>query len=1546
MPPAAPPPTPKRPPTPAGGTTTYAYATLNQSVPLGDPSVPRGKATITHRNGNVEELFVNERQHHIITRQMTRGLRPGEPQYFETVSEYNADGQLIRRVFPEGNEVRYRYGTSGRGAQKNVVEVRKVAGPRGGGEDIVRTYGYEPLFNRMLWETGPRGNATGFVPPIGAASAARYTTTYRYDYQEGSAAVPEAVEFGVDLSAVPRGLGDLNGDGATDQVAGNRVVSIRPAVALLANSSEAVRLGGTSQQILTQTRYNDRGQVTHVIDPEGNVHTNAYHAENDPDGDGQRTRGTYFRPSIENRGYLAVQTVDAEPSPRRTAAADPAVLATRFLYDAVGRPIRVTDPRGVVTTFEHNAWDLAVEMVRGADVTEAVASGELLGPASALGYRTRRYYDLNGRTTRVDVENRGGFTPGAGPWLSTRYTYDILDNKLVESKEVDESTALETRFGYDPSELLVSITKPEGNVDRYTFDERNLVLSFTRGDGSADAATETYDYDGNGNLVARTDAADNDGDGQPELWTYAYDGFNRETTVTDFLGNEATSTFDVASNRIRKTVMGHPAGQPAGANVLLSRTEIAHDELRRVFRVDRDLFVASGFAPSRQPDLRDGDSDGTVTRFIEHDALSRRTFTVEDDGEAGAVIYDGAGRVVERRDALGNRTLTTHDANDNVVRTEEIEVASGDRVPAQTFVAHSVYDQLDRLVRFTDSAGQTTRYSYDSRDNRVRVSDAQGASIADPLGLHGGMINAAGNTMRYVFDGADRLLSEVTDLRVGGEGDGALDTSNAFNGDGQIVVRHRWDANSRLVATTDDNGNTTGWAYDPLDRAITRTYADGSQASFAYDGDDNLSTATDPNGTVVSYTHDAADRLTTVDVVLGTGVVGTTQQLREYDGLGRLTRATDDGRAVVRTYDSLSRLIEEQQDGQATSAVWSGDGKRQALTYPGGRTIELGHDAIDRLSRIVEGGTALLETDFIGRRYRALEHRFGNGTSESFLDEAGSSTEGYDAARRVVRHRHRLGASVFVDRTYTFNRANQRLTERRRGDGDLEDRYTYDSAYRLVQATFDQGTGGTPRDLLERRFALDGAGNRREVVEVRTSDGMSMQSYAVDDVNAYASVGGMARTDDDNGNVTGDGARSYAWDFRNRLVEVTDVASGQPVARYTYDALDRRVSKTVFDAAGSVTDEIRYRYDNWQVVEEQTAGDQTRATFVFAPGQDRVVQMERTAMHPLGVGAFFLHRNIRRDVVAVTDSAGLVAERFAYDAFGAFEGGSSAGVPYLFHGRRYDAETGLYYFRHRYYDPAAGRFLSRDPVWDSVNAGNQYTFVGNGPASRRDPFGTTTLTDDRKRAKDRMDRRIDELKRHVKWWMQEAELRGREGGDVNDAKKTVRFLKKRIANERKDYGKRMDGIRALEKKLKAIDDRARYRRSDREISKRLRKRFHRDGTPRVAGDHTSDFLLPKDERRSGAGAGPADVFFPSKTCPSNDGGDSPKAGDPEEDEDDLPGLDDDEDEADTGAANDGKDSTGGGDADGVKDGKAPPAKSQPDDLDSVVDEIQPIVVLC
>ncbi|MCI0589387.1 MAG: hypothetical protein L0323_21430, partial [Planctomycetes bacterium] len=392
----------------------------------------------------------------------------------------------------------------------------------------------------------------------------------------------------------------------------------------------------------------------------------------------------------------------------------------------------------------------------------------------------------------------------------------------------------------------------------------------------------------------------------------------------------------------------------------------------------------------------------------------------------------------------------------------------------------------------TDNAGQTARMTYDSFDRLVLRSDPVGAPIADPLGLYPGPINAPGNTRRSVFDGLGRLTREITDLRVGGEGGGAIDTSNPQNPDGEIRLGYRYDQNSRLEAVIDDAGAETVHAYDAKDRKTGTTYADATAHVFVWDRDDNLVHVTDPNGSIIEKTYDALNRLTRTEVTRASGVEGTTLETFEYDGLSRLTRAEDDngvaGGGALETsefvYDSLSRPIEERENGLALTSHFSGDGRRKAAVYPAGRRLDETHDAIDRPTSLLEGSEPLAVFRWAGGGYRPLERVQRNGTRLSFLDDAGTADTGWDAALRPVRLRHVGPAGAIVDREYGYDRAGNRTFERRNDAGGLTDHYRYDSAYRTVETRYDEdGEPGAPprRDLLAQDYLFDGVGNRREV---------------------------------------------------------------------------------------------------------------------------------------------------------------------------------------------------------------------------------------------------------------------------------------------------------------------------------------------------------------------------------------------------------------------------------------------------------------------------------
>jgi YD repeat-containing protein len=219
-------------------------------------------------------------------------------------------------------------------------------------------------------------------------------------------------------------------------------------------------------------------------------------------------------------------------------------------------------------------------------------------------------------------------------------------------------------------------------------------------------------------------------------------------------------------------------------------------------------------------------------------------------------------------------------------------------------------------------------------------------------------------------------------------------------------------------------------------------------------------------------------------------------------------------------------------------------------------------------------------------------------------------------------------------------------------------------------------------------------------------------------VDQYTTTPFDARVYDAKGNLTSVDAgmpsqRLLAWDYRNRLVEVQDSATGQRHT-YAYDALGRRIEKVV-DADGTPMT-TRYYYRGARVIEERNGAGTTTATYVRSlDGRPRAGAAglvlepdDRTSLVDLqmrrgGTDAYYHHDDVG-SVVAVSGAMGAVLERYDYDDFGTPAvlepdhdplAGTAIGNPYLFRGMRLDAETGflLRDGSARILDSRAGRWL-------------------------------------------------------------------------------------------------------------------------------------------------------------------------------------------------------------------------------------------------------------
>jgi RHS repeat-associated protein len=157
---------------------------------------------------------------------------------------------------------------------------------------------------------------------------------------------------------------------------------------------------------------------------------------------------------------------------------------------------------------------------------------------------------------------------------------------------------------------------------------------------------------------------------------------------------------------------------------------------------------------------------------------------------------------------------------------------------------------------------------------------------------------------------------------------------------------------------------------------------------------------------------------------------------------------------------------------------------------------------------------------------------------------------------------------------------------------------------------------------------------------------------------------------------------------------------------------------------GAIT---KYVYDNEDILFEYNNAGVLEARYTHGPGVDEPLSMERAGQF------YYYHADGLGSVAAITDASGDKMLEFPdYKSFGlsATAMHSELVQPYAFTGRELDQETGLYYYRARYYDANTGRFISKDPIGFSAGDANLYRYVGNNPVNWVDPeglFGLDTI---------------------------------------------------------------------------------------------------------------------------------------------------------------------------------------------------------------------------
>jgi len=414
--------------------------------------------------------------------------------------------------------------------------------------------------------------------------------------------------------------------------------------------------------------------------------------------------------------------------------------------------------------------------------------------------------------------------------------------------------------------------------------------------------------------------------------------------------------------------------------------------------------------------------------------------------------------------------------------------------------------------------------------------------------------------------------------------------------------------------------------------------------------------------------------------------------------VGNLISAVDPDSALTFDYDGANRLTQSETTGSPNQPdvtvdyTYDKNDNRLTMTDSVNGTTTYTYDNLNRLDSITDPSPQTVDFDYDVLSRRTLT-TLPNGTTTDFA---------YDAASQLLTINHKL-LTTFSSFGYLYDNVGNRTTQNTvRSAISVEPSltYTYDNLYRLTQAT-------NPLPAMpDETFDYDALGNRDPLTST------------YDNANRLTDDGTNTYTYDDNGNLTQKVEPSlttdYIYDAENQLIEIQE--NTITIGQYRYDGLGRRIEK---DAGGTVT---RYVYDNEDIVLEYDGSNVLQASYTHGLGTDEPLIMNRG-----GVNSFY-HADGLGSIVDLTDNLGTVVQSYVYDSFGniVLQNGSLTN-PYTYTGREFDEESGLYYYRARYYDPKLGRFLQEDPIGFAGGELNFYSYVSNNPVNFIDPSGRFSL---------------------------------------------------------------------------------------------------------------------------------------------------------------------------------------------------------------------------
>ena len=940
---------------------------------------------------------------------------------------------------------------------------------------------------------------------------------------------------------------------------------------------------------------------------------------------------------------------------------------TVYEYDNKGRLAHKVAPNG---TERYITWS-------DSGVVSSVLDGLGVGAYFSYGYNsgTRQYYSATVFTDGTLHERWYADTGEvAAESLDGNEQLEIeLDGTSIAGSDGFISASID-RVGipidawkWTSRGQLAEHTDERGVETRLEYDDDGILTRRIEAAGTSAQRVIDYEYGADGELDRRIHRGE--GGAPDHVYEFSHDEHGNWASITGPTGSATARTVSPQRHVLTLT-------RPDGAVHEWVRDERGWPLLERLTPPtgEGEPIVLGEYAYEVLPDGGD--------RILYTDA----------SGETYIVDLDVDGRIVRGEDGSGRTQTHTYDASGRIVASVDLDGRE------TTHLYEALGFGIDRATRSVDGAVV-----------EVTDSDAYGRVVRREL---------AGEETLTIYDGARAEPAEIVhpdgSRQLLSYDDRARRTKTKWllGDDETLQETYGWDG-PLLANLTRPNGGYWAREHDPHEALLSLTNAAGHTVTFARNHHGHLTGLEDgggvavvgferdargradsrtfESGETVDYTWDAMGRLTGVDSsegakqVLGWDVQGQLTS-REYFEPGETDTPSV---AQTGTWDAMGRpLVVAGADATRTS-VWDDFARSETVTVDFGafaKTYTVTRDAQHRpvAYQSPEGTTVSYTYDGADRLVAVSVPDEGDITWA--WPAPGSSTRTLPGGGALTTARDPLGRTTRVETPAgTWEVAWDALRPASMAGPEGTTTWSFDAAGRVDGATYPtQAPWST---------SYDARGQRDAGVPARDARGRVVER---DHAGAL---------------------QTLVYDAADRLVAV-ETPDGQTVATYAYDATGRRVSKTV---GGETT---YFLYGHFGLQAEYDGDGTLLRSYGWRP--------ELTDAHrrPLwvrsGAATWYYVVDLRNAPLRLVDGTGAVVGWSAEtEAFGRAHVAAGAAVtqPLRLPGQYADAETGLHYNVHRYYDPDLGLFTTRDPLAEQGGDTNLWRYAFADPLRLDDPSG-------------------------------------------------------------------------------------------------------------------------------------------------------------------------------------------------------------------------------